>query len=257
MSLRFAVASDLHAGTPGAGPLRLSVSPHNLGSADVVILAGDVCGSPGLFPETLNWVRRFSSTPIVAVLGNGEWYDQVFPDALSAYRKEASRVPDVHLLEQEHWDFRGVRFLGCTLWTDFARGQHAAYCETNLRLFQRVRDGGTGRLLRVSRIEQAHQASQAWLGQHFPAKTPTVVVTHHAPSPQSEDPRFREKPGSCAYWVGLGTQIREWRPTLWVHGHIHIPVDYWLHGTRIFSNPWGYQNERAGCLSFRLVELLN
>jgi predicted phosphodiesterase len=255
MPLRLAIASDLHFDTPGAGFLRSQASPHGLLRADVVILAGDSCSQPEQVPEVLSWVRRYSDAPIVLVLGNREWYGQSFPSALTAYREAAAAVPDVQLLEKDCWEFRGVRFLGLTLWTDFAQRRHLAHCQAELRLFQRVLDSSSGELLQASRICQAHEEAVAWLEQQFPAKNPTVVISHHAPSSRSDDPRFQEKPGSSAYWADLDAQIQRWQPALWIHGHIHTPVDYRLHRTRVFSNPWGYPKERAGCLGFRCLEI--
>jgi predicted phosphodiesterase len=67
-----------------------------------------------------------------------------------------------------------------------------------------------------------------------------VVVTHHAPHPKSVEP-YREShlpmwaPGF--YASDLTWLIERHRPDLWVHGHIHVPVDYVVDRTRIVSNP--------------------
>jgi predicted phosphodiesterase len=68
----------------------------------------------------------------------------------------------------------------------------------------------------------------------------TVVVTHHAPHPRSVEP-YRDKPlpdwapgfyGSDLTWL-----IERHRPDIWIHGHVHVPVDYRSAETRIVSNP--------------------
>ncbi len=71
-------------------------------------------------------------------------------------------------------------------------------------------------------------------------RVPLVVVTHHAPHPRSVEP-YREMPlpdwapgfyGSDLTWL-----IERHRPAAWVHGHVHVPVDYLVGDTRIVSNP--------------------
>ncbi len=80
----------------------------------------------------------------------------------------------------------------------------------------------------------------------------TVVVTHHAPHPQSVEP-YRAAPlpdwapgfyGSDLTWL-----IERHRPDLWIHGHVHVPVDYQVGETRVVSNPC------PGSFSLKIVEV--
>jgi predicted phosphodiesterase len=80
----------------------------------------------------------------------------------------------------------------------------------------------------------------------------TVVVTHHAPHPTSVEP-YRDAhlpmwaPGF--YASDLSWLIERHRPDLWVHGHVHVPVDYVVDRTRIVSNPC------PGSFSLKIVEV--
>ncbi len=72
---------------------------------------------------------------------------------------------------------------------------------------------------------------------------PTVVVTHHAPSPQSlgKPPPFDAE--AAAYASDL-SDLLGWAG-LWVHGHIHKRLDYGVANnrgglTRVLANPRGY-----------------
>jgi hypothetical protein len=70
-----------------------------------------------------------------------------------------------------------------------------------------------------------------------------VVVTHHAPSPRSIRPRFRDDPVSAAYASDLEWMLDGARAALWVHGHTHFCVDYTVNGTRVYANQRGYPHD--------------
>ena len=87
---------------------------------DVVILAGDVSARANKVP---NWACRATnfgeSTPIAFVPRNHEFYGGVMSSILMAMR-QASVGTNFHALDCGEVVLEGVRFLGCTLWTDFA-----------------------------------------------------------------------------------------------------------------------------------------
>src|SRR5262249_47582473 len=105
---RFRVFSDLHLEFSGWSP---PPAP-----AEAILLAGDIAvGTHGI-----EWARRqFPGTPILYVPGNHEFYGAELPDALGALRSQA-RHCDVHFLDGDECVLGGTRFLGTTLWTDYA-----------------------------------------------------------------------------------------------------------------------------------------
>jgi 3',5'-cyclic AMP phosphodiesterase CpdA len=68
----------------------------------------------------------------------------------------------------------------------------------------------------------------------------TVVVTHHAPHARSVG-GYLDKPlpdwAPGFYASHLPWMLGRHRIDVWVHGHIHVPVDYEAGNTRIVSNP--------------------
>ncbi|MCY1375444.1 hypothetical protein D9M69_628590 [compost metagenome] len=73
-----------------------------------------------------------------------------------------------------------------------------------------------------------------------------MVVTHHAPSLRSlQDSPHAGTHLDAAFanrWDDLmGNPIK-----LWVHGHVHMAVDYDAAGTRVVCNPRGYPGEVTG-----------
>jgi Icc-related predicted phosphoesterase len=70
----------------------------------------------------------------------------------------------------------------------------------------------------------------------------TVVLTHHAPSIQSVSERYIHDVLTPAFASNLEA-LMDKSISLWVHGHVHNSNDYIVNGTRVVSNPRGYQPE--------------
>lgn len=254
--MKVLVLSDLHL---EFAPLLL---PQDV-EFDVAILAGDICcpGSRGVA-----WAQRESTLQraqaIVAVAGNHEYYDCVMQDEMAAMRgmAEPAAQPRIHLLDCERVVVAGVRFLGCTLWTDFGLhidGDHGPVSDPNqgmaaarkamvdyrvIQVADDKPDSSVTRMLTPEDTLALHRAHRAWLERALdePFDGPTVVVTHHGPHRGSLVPRFAAAWVSTAYMSELPGKFFE-VPVLWVHGHTHTSFDYRVGGCRVLCNPRGYQ----------------
>lgn len=224
--------------------------------ADVTVLAGDI----GVGMEGIAWALSVFRRPVVYVLGNHEYYGQRLMPDLLAEARERCRGTHIHLLENDAVMIGGVRFLGCTLWTDFALFEDA---ERNARAMEEAgmkmgdfrhamvgrRGGGNGKNKLIpftpAMSRERHLASRAWLEAELdkPHDGPTVVVTHHAPSARSltyQEPSWLL---DAAFASNLERLMGEDHAGLWVHGHTHLATDYEVAGTRVVSNPRGYVPE--------------
>ena len=107
--MKFQIASDLH----------LEYDPDwelPAGDADVLVLAGDV----GIQTHGLAAFRdRARQQPVLYVPGNHEYYCGNFNRTAAALRARAHEW-GLYLLDGDAVVLGGVRFLGVTLWTDFA-----------------------------------------------------------------------------------------------------------------------------------------
>jgi predicted phosphodiesterase len=235
--------------------------------ADVTVLAGDI----GVGLGGVTWALAAFRRPVIYVLGNHEYYGQrLMPELLAAARAKC-RGTHVYLLENDAVAIDGVRFLGCTLWTDFALFEEE---ERNLRAMEEAgmkmgdfrhiiagrRDGGYGKNKLIpftpAMARARHLASRAWLEGELakPHDGPTVVVTHHAPSARSlayQEPTWLL---DAAYASNLEHLMDKRRVRLWVHGHTHLATDYQVADTRIISNPRGYlPTEPVGAFDLALT----
>ena len=219
-------------------------------AADVVVLAGDL--APGV--RGLEWAAaRWPDRPLVVVPGNHEFYGHAHPGAIRKLVDRAAAlagVPHVHVLSDAAAVIDGVRFVGATLWTDFrvlgdpAAGMAAAWL--HMTDFRRIRVEPRYRLARPADTVLWHAQSVRWLRRELwaPHDGPTVVVTHHAPSARSLNPRHVD-PAAAAYASDLEALVAASGARLWVHGHTHHCVDYRIGGTRVLSNQRGYPDEAA------------
>jgi hypothetical protein len=172
----------------------------------------------------------------------------------------------VHVLDGEEIVLGGVRFLGATLWTDFdlfgsgeKRSEATAAAQRMIRDFSVIRAGDATFTQEDSTLLCRRHA--AWLDQALskPHRGPTVVVTHHAPSPRSIHPRFADSILNACFVSELEHLLGQERVGLWIHGHTHDSFDYSVNGTRVLCNPRGYArdgvNENASFDSGLTVEV--
>jgi Icc-related predicted phosphoesterase len=252
MELRYTCATDPGSPTQSAmkilllSDLHLSVFPMETPptDADVVVLAGDL-GRPA---AAMEWARRLER-PTLFVAGNHEFYGSDLVSTCEQLR-EAAHGTQVRVLEREEWRLGGVRFLGCTLWSDYrlfpddeTRERGLAMATELVRDFSRIGLApGSPDRLSPEVAQRLCDESVAWLDGRFaePFEGPTVVVTHFAPSRRSIHPRFEGSPINACFVSDLESCIRRWQPALWLHGHTHDSFDYRIGATRVLANPRGY-----------------
>ncbi|MCY1238094.1 hypothetical protein D9M72_508130 [compost metagenome] len=174
----------------------------------------------------------------------------------------------MHLLAPGEAVISGVRFLGCTLWTDFElriqtktgalvdtqRAMKAAKVHLNdyssIRWAETQKSSGAPAVAAKSKKRRLapedtralHQRDRAWLAQKLaePFDGPTVVVTHHAPHRSSLAPCYQSDWLSASFVSELPSSFFD-VPSLWVHGHVHASLDYEAgNNCRVVCNPRGY-----------------
>lgn len=248
--------------------LHLETHPHfvpeHAPDADALILAGDI----GSYQEGSMLVTqgdndfglaRFSPrtdlaawpVPVFFVPGNHEYDGMDFEEAHARLQESCARL-QITWLHRRVIEMKGVRLIGCTLWSDFealvpaqgpltqqlkAREKAERAADFYLRKTGTTLDGPP--FLSAAVRAQA-QADQAWLTQALsePFAGPTVVITHFAPSLKSADPRYGLTPGTAGFCNALDHLLP--KANVWMHGHLHCAHDYVHEGCRVVANPLGY-----------------
>lgn len=256
--MRIQLLSDLHL------EVHPQFVPEPAADADVLVLAGDI-GSyqdGSLLQDDCFGLERFSPLPqyaawpcpVVFVPGNHEYDAQDWDAAHIRLRRICDRLGLIWL-ERDTAVLDGVRFVGTTLWTDY---------DAIAMLDDQVQQGDIGRLLKLrdksfraanfylqktggtrhgepflaAPMREQALVCQEWLRTALaePFDGPTVAVTHFAPSLRSSDPRYGLVPGTAGFCNALDDLLP--CAQLWLHGHLHTPVDYTAQGQRADGSAW-------------------
>jgi len=204
-------------------------------NADIVIAAGDI----GIYDQGIDWLKSIDK-PVIYVAGNHEFYNYEYHNTLKMLREKCAGT-NIHFLENNVFKFGGVRFLGCSLWTDlFVEGPNTAEIfACGLNDFRKIRYADN--MFTPRQYSDLYQHSKAWLEKELakPFKGQTVVVTHHAPTLIS----WYDSPNAfkmIAYCNDLKSLFHEYDISVWFHGHTHNIGNYRVAGSRVLSNTRGY-----------------
>ena len=163
-------------------------------------------------------------------MGNHEFYDAHYELVLERARTEAAKL-GIHLMEKDQVVIDGVRFLGTTLWTDFAIDTQQSesfsmwYARRSMSDFTLIKHQSG--LLSPEATREFHREASAWLTDRLaePFEGRTVVVTHHLPHRGSIDRQFHQHPLNPAFASHMPELVRP-PVNLWIHGHTHCSCDY-------------------------------
>lgn len=239
--MRIQYASDLH--------LEFSSRPLTLEdmSGDILVLAGDIAVRPADVAQYMHALSE-RKRPVIFVLGNHEMLGHYWETGVQEYKDAVAKLqnPFLHVLENEEIIVNGVRFLGATLWADFADGKHGKKAMACMPEFSSILRLDPTAKLTWQTVQERHKASVSWLSCALASDNrtmPTVVVTHHAPSWLSSHPKFAMSGLSGAFCSDLDRLIERHGPDVWIHGHTHDSFSYQIGKTAVVCNPFGYLEE--------------
>lgn len=237
-TMRIQIASDLHLEhLEWKFPTFRGVEP---GDADVLVLAGDIAKGSRALDLFGDW-----PCPVVYVPGNHEFYGGEMAAVLADLERRAGDFPNVKILAPGAWVHGNVRFIGCTLWTDYAvfgaehKAAAMAVCAEKIVDHASIRKGGGGPFLPADALA-LHRVQRQWLQDRLadPFTGKTVVVTHHGPHRNSIAPLYADDLSSAAFVSDLEACLGS--ADLHIHGHTHDAFDYTVKQTRVVANPMGY-----------------
>lgn len=213
---------------------------------EICIIAGDLAefANKGVSLSKLleGMCERFKE--VIFVPGNHEYYGTSILQLVPKVKKNTSHLDNITILQNgESIERDGVTIIGATMWSDVTDIQY----EWNTRMNDaRYIRHGTGSepwkrrlrandtiILHMRHVRNINKALQKTEG-------PCIVITHHAPSTKSIDPRFEGDVLNPAYATDI--KLDKW-PNYWIHGHIHRYADYIHNGCNVLCNPGGYHFE--------------
>jgi hypothetical protein len=235
--MRIWVLSDLHVDVDRRWEL-----PPARPAYDVMIVAGDLTAK---IERGVKWLReRVTDRPVIYLPGNHEPYGGHLDRTVEKARAAAGGT-NICVMQSHAVVIRGVRFVATTLWTDFGlRGDPELAMRitaAEMNDYKRIRINKYERRLRPHHTQARHHEARAFIEAELARpffEGPTVVATHHAVDAGAG--AGGEGAIAAAYASDLTPLIEEFRPALWVHGHIHRSADRVVGRTRVVSNAKGY-----------------
>lgn len=255
MGIKVTVISDLH----------LETGYQELPGGEVLILSGDICEACTLAKE--HHQTRVLDTPagtyryfdffnkecakydqVFYAMGNHEHYRGRFDKTAALLR---SVLPNnVQLLDREAFEYKGIVFMGATLWTDMNNNDPITLwtvksAMNDFRVIQNhyVEKGLYHKLLPETTVAE-HKKTLDYFKSTLDSfgDKPFVVITHHAPSHLSTDPSYANETTMNGAFVSDLSEFILDHPQikLWTHGHTHHQFDYQIGSTRVVCNPRGY-----------------
>lgn len=237
--MKVSVFSDLHLEFDDWKPSKIN--------SDLVILAGDIHSKQ----HGVVWAKDNLEAPVLYVPGNHEFYGGNI-QSITRKMHSAAQGSNVRFLDNESLLFNDVLFIGATLWTDFnlfedKQSYSKEVARTSINDFNRIRVEDAGRYRKltpedtITYFNRSVQFIESQLKRNDVKQK--VVISHHAPSVRSENPKYINSALSPAFISDLEQLILDYQPDLWVHGHTHHNVDYKLGKSRVVSNQKGYPDE--------------
>jgi predicted phosphodiesterase len=219
--------------------------------APIAVIAGDIWESGREFklPIKCSWMEQLADKfeEVIFVAGNHDYYHSDIDKMNEEYTNYAAKISNVHFLNNSHVVIGDVKFLGCTLWTDFLYTNE--YYEQHVRLndLYSLNDSTCifedKKLIRPQRILDIHKESVQYLSDNI--EEGCVVVTHHGMTYKGLHekwlPRFPDqKTINHLFFSDLEWLLLEKKPKLVISGHTHDHYDVSVGTTRIVCNPRGY-----------------
>lgn len=237
-------ASDLH--------LEMGASNIVIPKGDIAILAGDIFIAhkkyhkkyiDNFFDELTN-----SFTYVLYVFGNHEYYfnDYNFVrDDIEDYFYK-NKFNNIIILENDDIFIDDIAFFGSVFWTDLKNNDPLV----TMQVHSYINDFKTIKIeneplkpyhtIEWNRIARKSLNNFLKKYKDFDKK---IVITHHAPFSLSCDEKFLFDDVSYGYY---NTQLENTdildEKLIWIHGHMHDPVQYEIGNIKVISNPRGYEN---------------
>lgn len=232
--------SDLHCEMYMDGGLRMLDDLPVTG--DILVVAGDMAGYKEIIPAVDILCSKFYQ--VIFVAGNHEYY---FSDRNAVHNNRVMlgrRFENFHWLDGDVFEFQGQRFVGVTGWF---RDSPSNWMYENLLNDFRLIVGYK------KWVYGLHEEHRKFLLENV--RPGDVVITHHAPTSLSTPLRFKTSQLNRFYVADFQDVIEKCQPKLWIHGHMHEPVDYDVMGCRVVANPKGYPGEPSSFIANRIVEI--
>ena len=203
-------------------------------AGNVLVLAGDI----GVGTSHKDWVVACCEKHdnVIMILGNHEFYGGNMQKIRNAWA-EMDMPNNFYFLDNDWITIDGVNFIGSTLWSN-------VHLDCPLNDFYKINYKYAGRYGKFTQEEarKLFNENLNWLIKTVSKLSgqENVVITHHAPSGEAQDPKYAG--GDGVVGSGFHTDILQHfnDVTAWIYGHLHNNTEFVDQGIFCTSNQRGY-----------------
>lgn len=219
----------------------------------ILVIAGDLCpvDKTALMGNFLkDAADRFKH--VVYVAGNHEYWGSSLIRAPQKINETIAKfnLANVHYLQNDCVVLDGVAFIGSTMWSEVRNPVTVMQVANGMNDYRKIRTGTASdpyaRKARVSDTVVEFDRAKTYIFAEIEHQkligNKVYVVTHHAPSHRSIDPKYQYDAVNAAYYTSLDIEVEDASPDFWQHGHIHWMQDYYIGTCRVICNPKGYED---------------
>ncbi len=224
-------------------------------TGNILVIAGDLGHNNKQNIHILKCIQKlFSYKHIICLLGNHDYYlldtrQRMQYDNNSFLRAKEMRElinheDNMHCLDGETIEIKGVRFGGCDSWYD------GTYIHAH---FTHIEDNYIHRLWNQTMNDAHYIYGMDW--KAFSAsenekiesiyKDVDVMITHVNPSISKEhtDKLYQEEHSTGFFTFDGREYLKKGSMKYWIFGHTHTATEFHMEGVHCICNPMGYPGE--------------
>lgn len=155
-------------------------------------------------------------------------------------------LDNVHFLNNNSVIYRGIKFIGCTLWTE--SDKEAIYFMNDYKYINNF----TPKI-----CQRLHRKDISWLESELSVTNPqkVVVLTHHLPTYKLIADKYKSIL-YCSYNKYFATDLEDLvkKADIWCCGHSHNVNSVTIGKCQCYLNPFGYAHESTGFgIEFKII----
>lgn len=225
----------------------------------ILILAGDIGNPTSKIYKNFVTEAAQKYEQVMLITGNHEYYQKykrkksIVGDSLIKFRYtileidnqiRELNIPNVHFLQQNTFEYKNIKFIGCTLWT-----------ESNPDLSHCMNDYECISEFTPEMCNSLHESDVEWLTNELnkPFDGKKIVVTHHLPSYKLIADKYLAHPLN-SFFANYNDELIS-KCDLWICGHSHYAQDKYIEKRRCIINPLGYSLENTGWKPDLLIQI--
>lgn len=207
---------------------------------DILVIAGDVAYlSDRTIPNIRFWKWASANyRQVLMVAGNHEFYNNE-DVAKRGANWQIMLKPNIGYYQNKVIRIGDVDFILSTLWSHIPPVDELAVA-SGMNDYRQILYNGRRILPQNINVEHERNISFIKNSVADSKAEKIVVVTHHLPTFEAIEEKYKGDSLNVAFATELGNFIAGSRISAWIYGHAHHHTDFFIGNTHLVSNPLGY-----------------